>query len=133
MAKINGDTVTGAYKINGVAVLDPQIPYKFELDTTGVWYRNMNADRCGYVVANMKKLYWIYNGVSEADMQEILSIIYSRLESGFDTFTITSYIIGKGSVTDTYYLGQPWTVESVGPGLYKFEFHWIQDKGKKAL
>lgn len=133
MAEINGDTVTGAYKINGVAVLDPQTPYKFELDTTGIWHRNLNADRCGYVVANMKKLYWIYNGVPEADTQEILSLIYPRLESGNDTFTITSYIIGKGSVTDTYYLGQPFTVESVGPGLYKFELHWIQDKGKKTL
>lgn len=133
MAEINNDTVTGTYRINGVPVLDPQIPYKFELDTTGVWYRNMNADRCGYVVANMKKLYWMYNGVTLDDMQEILSMIYNRLESGFDTFEITSYIVGKGSVTDTYYIGMPWTVESVGPGLYKFEFHWIQDKGKKTL
>ena len=134
MAVVNNDTVTGNYKINGVTVLDPQLGSKPQINITGVWYRNMNADRIGYVVANMKKLTWVYTGINETDLAEILSIIYRQLEDGKDTFTVTSYIIGKGVVTDLYYLGAEFNPgEKIGDGLYKLELHWIQVNGKKTL
>lgn len=133
MAVIDNDWVTGKYKIDGVNVADPIIPYKFELNTTGVWYRNLNADRIGYVVANMKKLYWAYTGLPKVYAEEILTKLYAKLESGSDLFTVESYVLGKGQVIDKYYLGQPFVIESAGPGLYKIDIHWIQDKGKKTL
>lgn len=126
--------ITGKFKIDNTPVLDPQLGSKFELNPTGVWYRNMNADRCGYLVANMKKLYWIYNGISKSELNTILNIIYSKLNSGSDIFTVESDVVGLGQVTDQYYIGAPFNPgELIGPDLYKLEIHWIQTKGKKTI
>lgn len=133
MAAIDNDRVTGQYMIDGVPVADPQLPYKFELNVTGNWWRNMEASRCGELIANMKKIYWTYNGLEDPYANEILSIIFKKVIQGIDTFQVTSYVNGLGVVTDKYYIGQPFSYEVVGPGLYKFDCHWIQDEGKKQL
>lgn len=127
------NTKSGNYTIDGVIVTDPQIPYKFQLNTTGVFYRNMNATREGYVVANMKKLFWKWNRLTLDEASEILNILYNKLESGNDIFTVKSNILGKGSVTDQYYLGQPLEFSLETPQTCTMEIHFIQVAGKKTI
>ena len=131
MAVINQKT--GKFLINGVAVTDPQLPHKFQINSTGVYHRTMNATREGYLVANMKKLFWKYNRRTKSQLTEILNIILPVLESGSDEFTVTAEIDGIGTVTDTYYLGQPLEWEKDTPTTYKTEIHFIQLRGKKAM
>lgn len=131
MAQIN--KISGKYMIDGVAVTDPQIPSKFQLNTTGIFYRNMNATRSGTVIANLKKVFWKWNQLTISEAEQILKIIYSKLEGGSDEFNITTEILGKGSNTDLYYLGQPLEFEMETPLTCKLEIHWIQVVGKKAV
>lgn len=125
--------ISGNFTIDGIAVTDPQVPYKFQLNTTGIFYRNMNATRSGTVVANLKKVFWKWNQLTLPEATQILSIIYNKLESGSDEFTIKTDILGKGSNTDLYYLGQPLEFEMETPLTCKMEIHWIQVNGKKSV
>lgn len=131
MAAINQKT--GKFLINGVAVTDPQLPHKFQINTTGVFYRNMNATREGYTVANMKKLFWKYNRLTKSQLTEILNIILPVLDNGSDEFTVTAEIDGIGTVTDKYYIGQPFEWEKDTATTYKMEIHFIQVAGKLKL
>lgn len=126
---------TGAYRIDGIAVIDPQVPSKFQLNTTGIFQRNMSATRTGRVVANMKKVFWTYKRLTESQLNEICSIIYSKLVQGNDVFTIQTKIPGTGQIyIDNFYLGQPFEIQSLeNPGLYKLDIHWIQVDGKLGL
>ena len=131
MAVINQKT--GKFLINGVAVTDPQLPHKFQINTTGVYHRTMNATREGYPVANMKKLFWKYNRLTKSQLTEILNIILPVLEAESDEFDVTAEIDGIGSVTDRYYIGQPFEWEKDTPTTYKMEIHFIQVRGKIKL
>lgn len=131
MAHINN--MSGDYTIDGVVIPDPQVPHKFQLNTTGVYYRNMNATREGYLVANMKKLFWKWNRLTLDEAEQILGILYDKLESGSDEFIVTSRVLGRGVVTDRYYLGMPLEFEMETPQTCKMELHFIQVAGKKSI
>lgn len=126
---------SGIYKIDGIAVTDPQVPSKFQLNTTGIFQRNMSATRTGRVVANMKKLFWSYKRLTQSQLEEICSIIYPKLASGNDVFQIQTKILGSDDIyVDNYYLGQPFEISTLdNPQLYKLEIHWIQVEGKLGL
>lgn len=121
------------FKIDGVVVAQPQFPYKPRINTSGVWYRNMQATRVGYIVANNKTLFWNYNSLTDAELEAILAIMLPKIEAGNDIFSVTSYMPGKGDVTDYYYPAAVYNFDQVGPDKWKWELNWVQVYGKKTL
>lgn len=122
------------YKLDGVDVAVPQLGTKHSIEPTGNWYRSINATRVGYLIANLKFITWNYNGISGSELDTIMGAISSKLESGTDLISVTSYFPGFGVITDEYYIkAGSLDVEEVGPDLYKLKLEFGQVEGKQTI
>lgn len=121
------------FEIDGVPVKEPSLSYKPTVNTNGIWYRNMSGSRCGNLVSNGKTFPWVWPRLTDDEINEILGIIYAKLDVGIDTFEITSYLPGRGNVTETCYIGATLAPEEIAPCIWKYEAHWIQVEGKLTI
>lgn len=124
------------FTINGIAVPSPNSIQCSESDFS--WgHTTYTGEWVGYLIRRRKKVYWIYNAISSADLEKIHDAIESNSRNGNMFFDIQTPFAGYSqSISLRVYKGDTTTYEPVlsdknGVKLWKVQFNWIEKAGKQ--